>query len=922
MSTSIGFDIYAKDHASAVFNKVGKSMDSTGSTVGKLGGKFKSFATSTIGQLGSLAGVAGVGGLIISSSKLEQQYSKTMKLVAAATGTPKSAMKDLDALAMKMGADTAFSANEAADAMLELGKAGISTKDIMGGGLKGTLLLATAGGTSLANASTIASNAMNTFNLRGKDMGQIAAALAGGANASSASVESLGQALSQVGPGARNAGLSLQETVGVLSSFDAAGIKGSDAGTSLKTMLARLVPQTGKAAGAMEKLGLDFTKADGSFVSISNVAEQLQNKMGNLTQEQRTLAMNMIFGSDATRAATVLMNQGAEGITKFIKATKDQDAAQNMAKAAMSGTAGAMERLRGSIETAQLALGKALAPTIKDVANWLSMEAVPAVTAFIQGMQSGTGAGGEFAAKLKAAGAVVKSVAGFVLEHKDAVIALAAGFAAFKAVQLAVTAGMAIHATVTKSVAAVTKVWTAGQWLLNAALSANPIGLVVVAIAGLVTGLVIAYKKSETFRNIVDGALRAVGAAGKWLWDNALKPAFEGIKTGFEAVGDAGRWLWNNALQPVFKFLVTGIATVMDGWSAMLGALGKVPGFGWAKTASDAMARAAEKAHAVADGINKIPENKRVNVTVAYQYTGLRNGAGPTRGRDDEFSRSAGMSGRGGGLLPGEEQTARLRGAFERIKQKLGNVFKEGMDDAHSKAARESLRAAFEEAKAKLVKNFGKDRDKLRASIEKARQVLQEAVSAAKSKVEDATSKLDALVGEKGSFVSGFRSFSGSVFSQGAPEGSVQTSTSMVAWQQQQAARAQQLAADVKNLVGRGLSKDLIQQLAASGEAGIDQIRALAMGSQGDIEALNSLNQQTADALHEAGLAAGGALFDEKIAAAEDELLKAQQGLADAVAAALGDVSIEAHIHLEGKDIIQSVKAHNKKRKKPSNDFD
>jgi TP901 family phage tail tape measure protein len=395
-------------NASSAYGKAGASIDQTHQKSGQ-------FVRGMRSHLLMLAGPLAIGAVIKSSSQLEQRYSKTMKIMQASTGSTGEEMKKLDALAMKMGAQTQFSANDAAGAMLELGKAGISTSDIMGGALKGTLLLAAAGGTDLATASTIAANAMNTFNLKGSDMAKIASALAGGANASSASVESLGQGLQQVGPGAKNAGLSLQQTVGVLSAFDAAGIKGSDAGTSLKTMLANLVPQTDKARTAMSDLGLDFVDAKGNFVSITNVADQLQRKLGPLSEAQRTQALTTLFGSDATRAATVLMNQGATGLAKYIKATRDQGAAQKMANASMKGTAGAMERLSGSVETAQLALGKALAPTIEEVADWLSGKAVPAVTEFITQMQNGAGAGGEFAdtlGQVRDAGAGALRVAG------------------------------------------------------------------------------------------------------------------------------------------------------------------------------------------------------------------------------------------------------------------------------------------------------------------------------------------------------------------------------------------------------------------------------------------------------------------------------------------------------------------------------
>lgn len=349
----------------AVYTRMGRSLAKLGAGVGLVALTSKAI------------------GFAKASVDLEAKYSQTMNTIQASSGASEKAMTRLNDLAIKLGQDTSFSANDAANAMLELSKAGITTRNIMGGGVAGTLQLAAAGGTELGTAATIASNAMNAFNLAGKDMDRIAAALAGGANASTASVESLGQALSQVGPGAVNAGLSLNETVAALSAFDSAGVKGSDAGTSLKTMLARLVPQTDKAATAMEQLGLDFVKGNGQFESLENIAGQLQKRLSDLSQAQRTTALNTIFGSDASRAATVLMKEGTDGIRKFIKATEDQNAAQKMADARMSGTAGALERLSGSVETAQLRLGQELAPVVQKAADGLAENLVPAMDAGI-----------------------------------------------------------------------------------------------------------------------------------------------------------------------------------------------------------------------------------------------------------------------------------------------------------------------------------------------------------------------------------------------------------------------------------------------------------------------------------------------------------------------------------------------------------
>lgn len=378
---------------------VGKALASVGDQADGLGNRMSGVGKG-IGI--AMAGAAvGLGALAKSAVDLEAQFSQTMNTMAAVAEVPAEGIKELSKLAMKMGADTVFSANDAAEAMLELAKGGLTAATIKAGALKGTLTLAAAGGTSLTTAATIASNALNTFALKGKDMASVAAALAGGAAASTASVESLGEALGQVGPGARTAGLSLQETVAVLSAFDQAGIKGSDAGTSLKTMLTRLVPATAKAKGMMQDLGLKFTDATGTFLPIADVAQQLKDKLGGLSDEQRTLALSTLFGSDATRAATVLMNIGAEGVNNYTKATSDLSAAQRVADARMKGTAGAIEAMKGSLETAMLAMGQVLAPLVVIIADGLA-------TAF------------------NALGSAVQGAGGFVDQHAATIAALIA----------------------------------------------------------------------------------------------------------------------------------------------------------------------------------------------------------------------------------------------------------------------------------------------------------------------------------------------------------------------------------------------------------------------------------------------------------------------------------------------------------------
>jgi len=340
--------------------KLDRTLGNAAKKMKSVGASMTQFVTLPVLALGAV------------SVKLAADFETSMNQVQAATDAPASSMKSLSDLALKMGADTIYSAGEAADAMLELAKSGLTPAQIKAGALEATLQLAAAGGLELADAATTAANAMNSFGLKAKDMAQVANALSGGANASSASVESLRLALSQVGPGARNAGMSIQETVAVLAAFADKGIQGADAGTSLKTMLTRLVPDTDKAAIAMKTLGLNFVDSKGNIDDITVVAEKLKDKLGGLSEAERIAALNTIFGSDATRGATVLMLEGAKGIQKYIKATSDKTAAEKMAAARMKGLNGALEQLKGSLETSAIIIGQELTPTVMKMAGELT----------------------------------------------------------------------------------------------------------------------------------------------------------------------------------------------------------------------------------------------------------------------------------------------------------------------------------------------------------------------------------------------------------------------------------------------------------------------------------------------------------------------------------------------------------------------
>jgi TP901 family phage tail tape measure protein len=296
-------------------------------------------------------------------------FDAQMSRVAAAADANAKSLDQLRVAALEAGKATKFSATEAAQAEEELVKAGISVRDIVTGGLRGSMSLAAAGNLELADAAELAAQAMNTFSLEGKDVPRVADTLAAGAGKAAGSVHEMGMALKQTGLVASQLGLSIEDTVGTLSAFADNALVGSDAGTSLKTALSFLQPKSDAAGEAMRELGLDFYDANGQFVGIISVAGQLQERLGGLTQEQRNATLYTIFGSDAIRAANILYKEGSLGIASYIQQVKDQGYASRVAAKATDNLKGDIEKLGGSIETALIGSGGGGSKVLRELAQ-------------------------------------------------------------------------------------------------------------------------------------------------------------------------------------------------------------------------------------------------------------------------------------------------------------------------------------------------------------------------------------------------------------------------------------------------------------------------------------------------------------------------------------------------------------------------
>ena len=301
-------------------------------------------------------GTLAAAGVALAVAKYAE-FDAQMSSVQAATHETTENMALLRDAAIEAGASTVFSATEAAQAIEELAKAGVSTTDILGGGLAGALDLASAGQLDVAQAAEIAATAMTQFGLAGTQVPHIADLLAAGAGKAQGSVEDLSNALNQGGLVASQTGLTIEETTGALAAFASAGLTGSDAGTSFKSMLQRLTPQSAEAQRAMDELGISAYDAQGNFIGLEAFAGNLQTSLQDLTVEQRNAALATIFGSDAVRGASVLYNEGAQGIGSWIAKVNDSGYAAETARLKLDNLKGDLEKLGGAFDTALIQTG-------------------------------------------------------------------------------------------------------------------------------------------------------------------------------------------------------------------------------------------------------------------------------------------------------------------------------------------------------------------------------------------------------------------------------------------------------------------------------------------------------------------------------------------------------------------------------------
>ena len=348
------------------WTKAGAKLEEFGTKVGNIASKIDTLGSTLTTSL-TLPVLAIGTAAVTTGNDFEAQMSR----VQAIAGATKDELKQLTDQAIDLGASTSFSASEVASGMENLASAGFTTQEIMEA-MPGLLNLAASSGADLATSSEIAASAIRGFGLEASTSAHVADIFAEASARTNAQVEDMGEAMKYIAPVANTMGLKIEEVAAAIGIMSDAGIKGSQAGTSLRGALTRLTKPTDKMLGVMEDLGISFYDNEGKMKSLTEMIAMLQDATKGLTDEQQQNALTILFGTESLSGMMSLINRGSGELSDMTKSFEDCDgAAQDMADTMLDNTKGAFESLSGSLESAGIAIQQALAPSIRDLSEWI-----------------------------------------------------------------------------------------------------------------------------------------------------------------------------------------------------------------------------------------------------------------------------------------------------------------------------------------------------------------------------------------------------------------------------------------------------------------------------------------------------------------------------------------------------------------------
>lgn len=515
-------DRASKNMATKVGNNItgiGKSMTSVGSTLTKY---------VTVPLLG-----IGITGL-----KVASDFDSAMSGVQAISGATGEEFDALRAKAIELGGETAFSANEVAEAMTEMAKAGWDSQQILDG-MSGVLDAAAASGENLGTVSTIVADAITGFGMEAKESTRVADLLTQAANSGTIGINDLGESFKYIAPAASSMGLSIEDVTTALSAMSMSGIKGSQAGTSLRGMLTRMVKPTDQVAAAMDELGIVLTNSDGTFKSLDQILSEMRGSFGNLTDEQKTYYAATLAGQEGMSGLLSLLNMSQEEYDE-IAASMDNagGVAKETAEVMRDNLSADVEELMGSLESLAITLASLIVPALRDFVQWLT-QLINKFTALSPETQK-----------------TILTIAGIVAAIGPVLMVLGKLITGVGSI---ITTFGKIPEAIAKAKSAFTAVSAAIGGI------SAPVVAVVAVIAVLIAAFVNLWKTNEEFRNKMTA-----------IWDG-IKSKFESFAQGivdrlnalgfdFENFGEVVKAIWDglcSLLAPIFEGVFNQVSVIL-----------------------------------------------------------------------------------------------------------------------------------------------------------------------------------------------------------------------------------------------------------------------------------------------------------------------------------------------------------------------
>ena len=550
-------------------DSISKKMKTVGDSISSIGG------TLTTGVTVPVVGIVGAATAV--GSEFEAQMSR-VQAIAGATGEELNLLTEQ---ALQLGAQTSFSATEAAEGMENLASAGFTTEEIMEA-IPGLLDLAASSGSELATASEIAASAIRGFGLDASEAGHVADVFAEAAARTNAQTEDMGNAMKYIAPVAHTMGISLEETAAAIGIMSDAGIKGEQAGTTLRGALTRLTKPTNKMIGTMEELGISFYDNEGKMKSLTEIVKMLQDSMQGLSDEEQQYALTTLFGTESLSGMLALISRGPEELSTMTNSFKDCDgAASEMADTMLNNTSGAIEEMNGAIESLGIKIQQILAPYIVEAANkvqelvnkFLNLpESTQKTILAIAGIVVAIGPALLIIGKLISAGSAIVGVLGQV---SGAIAGVSAGTGVLSKVLTAITGPVGIVITIiTTLIGVFTYLYNTNEqfrlkvqetWNNLVALFQETVMPVIENLKNLLTSVFSTV--TSVLQQIWSYIEPFITEMLTWLmdfWNNTGSKILENVMGVVNGLIDIVTMIWNNVISPIVNFLVEHLQPVFS----------------------------------------------------------------------------------------------------------------------------------------------------------------------------------------------------------------------------------------------------------------------------------------------------------------------------------------------------------------------